>query len=210
MTFLELCKRLRQEVGAAGTGPAAVTGQHGEYQRLIGWIKQAWHELQLERREWRFAWAEASIDLDPDFRDYSPPGDIDHWDAETVRIGSNRLRVIEWSMFRERFRDDSNGDKPAVITRLPNGTLRLDTTPATADTLMFEYFRTPQELTANGDTPRMPEEYHLLIVYRAMLAYALYENAPEVAQAARIGEQQILPQMMLRELPQMKLGGPLA
>ncbi|MDR5867927.1 phage adaptor protein [Halomonas koreensis] len=212
MTFLELCQRLRQEVGAAGTGPAAVTGQHGEYQRLIGWVAQAWREIQLERRNWRFAWAEASVALDPDFREYSPPADIDRWDAATLRAGSHPLVELEWEIFRERYRSDSGRDHPTVITRMPNGNLRLDTPPPAANTtLSFEYFRTPQTLAANGDTPRMPGHYHMLIVYRAMLSYALYENAPEVAQKAQRGEQSVMTAMEHAELPAMDVfGGPVA
>ncbi|MBH8578792.1 hypothetical protein [Bisbaumannia pacifica] len=210
MTFLELCQRLRQEVGAAGTGPAAVTGQHGEYQRLVSWVATAWQEIQLERRHWRFAWAEASVTLDPAFRDFAGPADLDRWEADTLRIDGTRIHELPWAMFRERYRQDSEAERPTVITRLPDDTLRLDTTPAAAGALTFEYYRLPQTLTANGDVPRMPEAYHLLIVYRAMLAYALYENAPEVAQQARVGEQQIMPEMLRRELPEAKLGGPLA
>lgn len=210
MTFLELCQQLRQEVGAAGTGPAAVTSQHGEYQRLVSWVQTAWREIQLERRNWRFAWAEASIELDPEFRDFAAPDDLDRWEADTLRIDGERIHELPWTMFRARHRQDSGAERPSVIARLPNGTLRLDTTPASSGTLTFEYFRTPQALTANGDVPRMPEAYHMLIVYRAMLAYSLYENAPEVAQSARVGEQRILPEMLLRELPAPALGGPLA
>lgn len=211
MTFLELCQRLRQEVGAAGTGPAAVTGQHGEYQRLIGWIAQAWLELQLERRQWRFAWAEAEIELDPAFRDFSPPADLGHWEAATLRVGDQRLSALDWPTFRDRYRADSGHERPTAITQLPDGTLRLDTTPPDAGPLTFEYYRSPQVLAANGDTPRMPEHFHMLIVYRAMLSYALYENAPEVAQKAQLAEQGVMIAMEHSELPDMEIfGGPLA
>lgn len=210
MNFLQLCKRLRQEVGAAGDGPAAVTGQHGEYQRLIDWVRQAWLEIQQEQHEWRFNWAEASIELDAGFREYSPPADLDRWDAATLRVHDRRLCETPWTIFRERFREDSDREWPSTITRIPNGNLRMDTSPAQLSWLTFEYWRTPQELKANIDEPRLPEQYHMVIVYRAMLAYALYENAPEVATAAREGETKIMAEMMRRELPAVDVGGPLA
>ncbi|MGQ7248289.1 phage adaptor protein [Halomonas sp. V046] len=209
MNFLQLCKRLRQEVGAAGDGPAAVTGQHGEYQRLIDWVRQAWLEIQQEQDEWRFNWAQASIELDADFREYSPPVDLDRWDRSTLRVNGRPLREVAWSVFRDWYREDSEREWPTDITRLPNGNLRMDSSPAQLSWLTFEYWRTPQQLVANIDQPRMPSQYHMVIVYRAMLAYALYENAPEVATAARAGETKITAEMMRRELPAVEIGGPL-
>jgi hypothetical protein len=210
MTFLELCQRLRQEVGAAGTGPAAVSGQNGEYARLIGWVQQAWNEIQLERRRWRFSWAEASIDVEPPFREFSPPADLDDWDADTLRIGSNPLRALAWSDFREMYRDDSGQQRPSTITITPDGNFRLDTSPEAIGRLTFEYWRTPQALVNGGDEPRLHERYHMVIIYRAMLFYALYESAPEVATRAQQGEGELMRAMGSRELGRIQLGGPLA
>ncbi|MCG7598405.1 hypothetical protein MHM84_01235 [Halomonas sp. McH1-25] len=209
MTFLELCQRLRREVGAAGAGPASVVGQNGEYLRLIGWIQQAWHEIQTERRDWRFAWAEAEIELSPEFRDYPVPDDFEHWIAETLRIGNDRLCLMGWDEFRERFREPSNAAAPQVITLLPDNRIRLDTPPATTATLRFEYFRTPQTLAENNDVPRLPARYHMLIVYRAMMQYALFENAPEVLQQGSANAARLMSEMEISELPAMELGGPL-
>jgi len=212
VTFLELCQRLRQEVGAAGSGPASVSSQHGEYARLVSWVQQAWREIQLERHRWRFAWAEASIETAPDFRTYSPPADLDEWDESTLMCAGNQLKAWPWGEFRKRYAFDSGQESPGAITRKPDGTIILDASPAAENQpLTFEYWRTPQVLTEGGDVPRLPERYHMVIVYRAMLYYALYENAPEVAQAARNGESTILTEMEKLELPAMDIfGGPVA
>lgn len=208
MTFLELCRRLRQEVGAAGAGPASVSSQSGEYARLVAWIQQAWHEIQLERHRWRFAWAEAAIATEPGFRAYSPPEDLDEWDEATLKCSGRTLRVLSWGEFRERHSGDSGRAHPRDITQKPDGTLVLDTSPEQPDQLLtFEYWRTPQTLTGGTDVPRLPERYHMVIVYRAMLYYALYENAGEVAQAARSGEAKILTEMEKLELPSMDIFG---
>ena len=53
-TYLQLCVKLRQEVLAAGTGPSAVTGQVGEYKRIVDWIAQADEEVQQEQDHWNF------------------------------------------------------------------------------------------------------------------------------------------------------------
>lgn len=210
MTFLELCQRYRQEVGAAGSGPAAVTGQNGEYKRLIDWIVQAWREIQMDEARWFFSWAQASVDVDASFRDYSPPTNMGVWDATTLYLGEQKLAAMDWDVFKVRYREDSQAPVPTVITQLPDGTLRLDTTPSAAGKLTFDYFRTPQELVNASDTPRLPKQYHMLIVYRAMQYYALYENAPEVMSAARRGDEELLDKLMQRQTPPVTLGGPLA
>ncbi len=203
MTFLELCQQLRQETGAAGRGPAGVSGQSGEYARLIGWVRAAWREIQLERRRWRFAWAEDSVEVETGFRDYPLPQDLDDWDEETVRLDGDKLCVLPWEDFRERFHDPVGKVQYAAI--LPYGRLRLNAHPEQAGVITFEYWRTPQELVEGDDKPRMPSRYHLAIVYRAMLQYGLYENAPEVVQQARVNYQEILSAMEVAELPEMTL-----
>ncbi|MFC0268577.1 phage adaptor protein [Kushneria aurantia] len=209
MTYLELCQRLRQEVGAAGTGPANVNGQSGEYARLIGWVDQAWREIQAARTEWRFAWAEGAVELTPEFRDYSVPDDMARWLPETLRIGTDSVHALEYAESRERFRTPG-GSAPWLATLLPDGRIRLDSFPREVSLLTFEYYRTPQVLTANSDAPRLPERFHLLIVYRAMIQYGLYENAPEVVQQGARNSQQMMMDMESSELPPLALAGALA
>lgn len=210
MTFLELCQRLRQEVGAAGTGPATVTGQNGEMQRLVGWIQQAWRELQTERRGWRFAWTEGEVELSVGFRDYALPSDFEHWIKDTLRIGDDSLRALDYVDFRRLYRTPASEQSIGAACITPDFKLRLSSLPTTDTALGFEYYRTPQELTDNGDVPRMPARFHLLIVYRAMIQYGLYENAPEVVQQGNSNATQMMDDLMMSELPPIEITGALA
>jgi hypothetical protein len=215
MTFLELCQRLRQEVGAAGAGPASVTGQHGEYARLIGWIQQAWLEIQNLRQDWRFAWAEGVIPMEDGYRDYALPDDFAHFIPETIFLDDTPLTLLPYRVFRRLYRK-SSPDRPRHITVTPGDVLRLasaiqiDASPGEGEVLSFEYYRAPQALTANTDVPRLPEPYHMLIVYKAMMQYGLYENAPEVIQQGSTQAQPLLTQLHNRELPAVGLAGALA
>jgi hypothetical protein len=209
MTFLELCQRLRQEVGAAGSGPASVSAQHGEYARFVSWVPQAWLEIQLSRHSWRFTWAEASVPVEIGLRTYSPPADLGTWDKATLKCNDRTLLAQRWAEFRKHDVQDSD-TYPRFITQRPDGVLVLDSSPDQDGQVTFEYWRTPQALIEGGDAPRLPDRYHMVIVYRAMLYYGLYENAPEVVQAARSGEAGILQEMVAMELPPMTPGGPLA
>jgi len=204
MTFLDLCQRLRQEVGAAGNGPAAVTSQSGEYARFVSWIRTAWQEIQNERR-WAFDWVRGEVDLNTLDTTYPLPNDFDAWESETLQFAGDRIEVVPW---HELDKDVAGTFGRVAIA--PDGVLHLNAPPSNAGNLTFEYWRTPQELAAAADVPRMPARFHMVIVYRAMLQYALYENASEVAQQASLNEARLINRMMESQLPVIDLPEPLA
>jgi hypothetical protein len=126
-----------------------------------------------------------------------------------LKCNGRTLLARRWDEFRKHDVQDG-GAYPRFITQKPDGVLVLDASPDQDGQVTFEYWRTPQALIEGGVSPRLPERYHMVIVYRAMLYYGLYENAPEVVQAARSGEAKILHEMVAMELPPMTPGGPLA
>jgi len=209
MTFLELCQRLRQEVGAAGNGPTNVTGQTGEYARLAGWIQQAWLEIQLERLDWRFQWAQGQVEVTPDFINYSLPADFRKWRPDTLKINGDQLRVAEWDDYRDTY-PEPTAYPPGVVTISPDRVMWLNGYPPKTCNVTFEYWRTPQPLTTNTDVPRLPERYHMALVYRAMIQYALYENAPEVVEQARRNDMQMMQRLVNDQIPDVTLGASLA
>jgi hypothetical protein len=56
----------------------------------------------------------------------------------------------------------------------------------------------------------MPERFHMAIVYRAMIQYGLYENAPEVVQQARINDASAMINLVNSQLPRIGAPEPLA
>jgi hypothetical protein len=92
----------------------------------------------------------------------------------------------------------------------PNGQLYLNATPDTDYTLFGEYYAKPQELAENDDVPLLPSHYHMLIVYKAMMLYAGYENAPDVFAAGQLHYQQMLADLEQDQLPSMTMPGAIA
>lgn len=209
MTFLELCQTLRREVGAAGTGPANVEGQTGEYARLIEWVRNAWLRIQERHERWRFAWAEGTLEVEPAFREYDLPAEVAVVDYDALYLGETKLTVVDWRQFREDFREPS-GAQIRRVSFSPDGKLRLEAFPTATGVVSFEYWREPQRLQSNNDTPRCPEPYQLAIVYAAMVQYGLYENAPEVVQQAQANYAGVYQELVNRELPAVHIQGPLA
>jgi hypothetical protein len=76
--------------------------------------------------------------------------------------------------------------------------------------IMGEYQTKATNLVADTDVPEMPEAYHLMIVYKAMQSYGLYEAAPEVLSRGQIEYQKLLTQIEREQIPDVYLGQPLA
>jgi hypothetical protein len=193
MNFLQLCQTLRREAGVSGTGPSSVTGQSGEYLRLVNWINQAWNEIQLMRPDWRFMWRQGSFTTIAGAADYSQASighEIVQYDLDGIVLtdgnGAKRdLIYIPYYEWKARFSQSTftNG-VPTWVTDMPDGGLRLTVPPDDTYGVTFDYYSEPIPLVANTDEPGMPERYHMLIVHKAMMYYAGYESAPEVLQDA--------------------------
>jgi hypothetical protein len=73
---------------------------------------------------------------------------------------------------------------------------------------MFQ--RGAQPLTADGTTPDMPADFHDIIVYYAMERYAANSVAPEVLARAKLEGGRLMRALEQSQLPQIRMGRPLA
>jgi hypothetical protein len=209
VNFLQLSQKLRQEVGGSGNGPSTVLSQSGENQLYVGWIHDAWLGIQNSREKWKFMWAQGSLSLVLDNQVYSLPADLKGIDECSARINGYQLIELKYEAFRDHF-PKANQGRPTYFCILPNGQFKVNTLPDQAYLITFDYYKNPQILAANTDVPWLPTEYHLLIVFEAMLSYGGYENASEVYQSARTKYDQLIMDVEIKLLPQIELAGPLA
>jgi hypothetical protein len=202
MNFLELCQRLRQDTGSIGTGPETVTSQSGNDARLVSWIRSAWQEIQTERR-WLFDWTQGGVTLNTSDTQYAMPTDLDVWEPNTLAFDGRKIDVLPWAELEA-------APRFTAAALAPDGSLHLNAKPDTAGILTFEYWRTPQNLIANTDVPRMPERFHMAIVYRAHKQYGFYESAPEAVEIATINEDKVMNNLTRSQLPHVDLPESLA
>jgi hypothetical protein len=218
MTYLELCQQLRQDCGVSGTGPLSVTNQTGENKRLVDWIKNAWLELQLSKREWLFLRGSFSFTTTIAKQSYTPTEAgittrFRNWETNSMRMGKTALGDrdeiclphIPYETFRAIYLTGNQSlGRPLEFTTAPQLDIALGHIPDDVYTVRGEYYKKPQMLSQNGDIPDMPEEYHSLIVYKAMEKYALFESAPEVLQNAKMFGEPMLSALMTDQLPQFQ------
>lgn len=217
MNFLQLVQRLSQEAQIPGNGPSAVVGQTGENRNLVNWIKTSWQEIETAHKEWKWRQKEFSFETQTGVAAYTPAmigidSDFSSWNITRMRLftttmpGSDALPVPPWTYddYERYYRIASQAPgRPVIFAERPNDqALVLGPTPRTAEyTMAGWYYTAPQELVLPTDVPRMPAEFHMLIVYDALLKYAGREAAGEIYEDARRQRRQLMTRLEDHQLP---------
>lgn len=207
MNFLQLCQRLRQETGIADSGPSAVTGQTGDMKRLVDWVNESWVRLQSSRKDWDWLWANTTVTLLGGSNLVACPTAVD--EIVEITYDGNALRHISYSDFREGYRTVGPGT-PSVFAIRPDNKLIFNAQPDSSITLNVEYYAKPAYMSLGTDAPAMPERYHMLIVWMALIEYGLFDEAPELSQKGRVNYEQIFAELELDQTPEVSLPGALA
>lgn len=201
MNYIGLVRELSKLTGVTAGAPASVVGTSGEAARYVEWIKRANHQIQSRWANWKFHWRQISLVADP-AQQYIEVAELpdDMASVDSARIGGRVLAIDEYETSHIN-PDSSATGTPTTLTRMPDGRLRLFPIPQAAETLVIDYYRTPQTLAANDDVPLLPERFHDVIVYWALGEYALYESAPEMLEQARTYLAERLPKLEAACLP---------
>lgn len=209
MNFLELAQRLRQECGGSGSGPASVTTATAEDRLWVDYTNQAYLELQELRPNWDWMWASTSIPVVAGTDVYALASPTIQRDS--LRIDGSRLGYRGWREFQAVYGGaPKETRKPNIYTIRPDKNLVLNALPDADYTLAYEHYTLPELMAANTDIPKVPERYRMILVWSAMMAYGLYDNAPEVIQRGKAAYDQALALLSRDSLPEVELPGPLA
>lgn len=195
MTYIELVNRCKSECGIAGNPITLLTGNSNEITRLAGWVSSAWVDIQQERQDWRFMRKPFTVNTVANTQSYSASdasiSDFSKWKDDSFRIyrtadgEDNEQFLTHWKDYSE-FRDfylfsslRSQRGQPNDIVIDPDDNLLLGYTPDDIYTVIGEYYRSPQVLTLATDTPIIPSEFHMIIVYETMISYGYFNVASE-------------------------------
>ena len=206
-TYLELVQDLHDEVGAAGTQPQGVTGLSGEAQRLANWIKRADEFVQLKWTNWKFLRNEFTVSntTTQGVATLSAPTGIRYWDEKTFTIippGDTEkypINVVEYDKAKRDILDTTEGYIDRIIL-MPDNSLKFEPVPDGVYTINADYYVRPTLLAASTDVSAIPEEFHRVILGRAMILYANFESAPEIKDQ---GEEIYVEQLALLENDQL-------
>ena len=201
-----------------------------EYYRLIDWTNEAWMYLQSFRPDW--LWMRKSMSfptstlvptysiadmkaLTPSFTDFG------NWQPNTFRnyvttVGQQSEIMMEhigYESWRDTYAFGAprfTSTRPLEVAIGPGQSLNLGPTPITGYTVSGDYFSVPTEMAADADTPALPTQFHMAIVYKAMMFYGASESATEVYQEGEVEFAKMLRGIADQQLNKISAGGALA
>ena len=223
---------------SSATTPTTVVSQTGQLKDIVDWAASAYTDLQASRTNWR--WLRSTFTLDTTASDdtyaYSDaavtdsrlpaaisrfsrwcPLDSDGYSnvksyLTSGGVGSEAyLQYLPWNYFRDIYKKgtQTNG-QPLHFTIDPQDNIIIGPKPDAIYTVTGEYQRSAQTLALDADTPEMPADYHMVIVWNALLDYAGKAAAPEVFTRAQVKAAPIMRMLETNQLPEITFGGTLA
>lgn len=220
MNYLQLAQRLAVEAGS-GANISTVVAASGEAGRMANWISAAWDDLQLERPDWYWMRAEFSFPTVASDYKYSSTdaGIADRfgiWDIDSMRAyqtNKNDELGLSWMAYDD-FRSayligPQTQSRPLIVSVDPAMNLLFGPIPNLVYTITGEYYKAPQTLAVDDDVPELPAQYHMAIVYRALMLYARYEAAAEIYSDAEMNYKRFLRRIELNQLPTVEVAGTL-
>jgi len=227
MNFLQIVQRTARECGIAGVGPATVLGQTGEAGKLVGWVQDAWNDIQTAHQMWEFLRTTASFATVAGQAVYTPlqcgiaAGTFGMWARNTFRnydtaagIGSEiEMDFTQYESWRSAY--DLGALKlartrPIEVTITPAKAVGLGPYPDAGYTITGDYYTAPVILTADADIPAMPAQFHMAIVWKACMSYGAFEAAPEVYQRGELEFSKLMMRLTADQLDEMTFPGALA
>jgi len=225
MTYLEMCQRLRLEAGIAGSGPTSVVSQTGELGRIVDWVATANDDIQNSNATWRFLQTSFDFSTVASIQNYAP-ADVSITDLASWKFGRSDdftvyssvadeqyLIYVPWNDFKGSYlfgTSRSQTDKPTIVTIKPDNSMSFYATPDAVYTVTGEYYKKAEELTADADESLIPSQFHMIVVWRALMLYGAYSGAADAFTHGSNEYNTLLRKLNKSELPRMTWGSPLA
>lgn len=225
MTFLEMCQRLRLEAGIPGSGPASVIGQTGQLEKVVEWILSAYENIQNVYTTWNFLRNDFTFPTIANIQNYTPTA-VDLTELATWKAKENNdltiyssvsdeqyLTVVPWDEFKAVYMfgtSRTQTGRPTVAAIKPDNSMSLWPIPDAVFTVTGEYYKKAQTLSVNTDTPIIPSQFHMAIVWRALMYYGADYAAEEKYSHGQNEYKNLLRKLEKNQLPKFLYGEPLA
>lgn len=225
MNLLQLTQAVKRESGLTGGGPTSFATATGDDLRMFYWVSWAWRDIELMHETWLWRRGEAtattsgSRTLSPtddfglaDFARWMQPDDIYRPTCYRVSDGvasERELYWLEYNAFRKAFEIGSHtaGGLQSWASK-PDGSMLVGPTPDAAHVVRAQYIKRHVALESAADpdaaTPGMPEDFHMLIVWNALMQYGGFDAAAEVWQRAERNYNSMISALLQSQLQPMR------
>ena len=197
MNFFEICKEVARDSGTVAGIPnfTTVAGATGRVAQVVGWVRDAWIDIQNERQDWLWLRERFEAPLTIAQMEYSPAElgitrfaawipDRRDWqtmtlhDPELGRADEGAIEMISFDEWRRRFdRGVHDANRPHTWASSPQRKLCVGNKPDKAYVIRGEYRKSAQRLLVDADTPEMPEQFHRLIIAESIRLMARSDEA---------------------------------
>jgi hypothetical protein len=194
-------------MGLGGSGPSATTGQTGEMLQVVNWVDDAWQRIQSSRN-WDWLWEASTVTILATTN--TTAGSIPA--SRYIKDGCTDSNGVEyayvpWLQFRREYPTALiAAGAPSVWTIRPDKAFTVNAKPTTNKTFNVERYKNPTAMTADGDTPALPTEHHMLIVWRAVMLYAGHDEANVLYNHAQAEYRKVLSAMGATDSPAVAWG----
>lgn len=225
MNYLQLVSRLRRRCRVIGADPTSFTNLPEEYQRLKDWINEAWMDIQTTREDWLWMRSSCSFTTVNGQAEYTAAQagvtDLGFWARDTFRnydttVGVTSEILMAYTTYQD-WRDTYQFgatrvaySRPVEVTITPSLSLAFGPIAASGYTITGDYYRQPSEMVVTTDEPALPSQFHMLLVYRAMMYYGASESAPEVYEEGAAEFRKMLARLSAAQLTNVMMAGALA
>lgn len=223
MDKLALVRRLCSECGITDSGgPSTTLAQTGEYLRAVNWVDQANSDIQNTHSTYEFLRTEFSGSISGATNEYTAAAlgitDFGTWEKNDFRVYSaisdeSIVCYVPWAEFRMHYMlgtARTQTGRPIVFTVKPDKKVRIFPVPDAAYTLVGEYFKAPIAMADDDDEPPFPEQFHMGVVWRAMMFYGSYSSEADKYAMGKDEYKKVIRGLERDQLPPITWAEPIA
>jgi len=233
MTWLDLVNRVKLEAGGSGAELTSLGGTLSqENTRFKAWVNEAWKDVQKASRHWKFMLSDFSFTTVVAQQSYTaatlstPLPLFKNWKRDTFRAYTTAtgfpdeqiLGFLDYPTFRNLYiygNMRTVEGRPVLFSIDQDKDLVIGPLPDVGYTINGQYYRKASGFTADGSTPQttapaFDDDFDMVIVWKALESYAIYESAQEVLTRALREGAPLMSQLRNDQLPEMNYGPPLA
>lgn len=199
MNYLQLAQRVNRESGTASgdSSPSTVVSQTGRLLKICDMTATAYQELQSAYADWLWLRAQFSGNTTANTSRYTPasfnltrhsrwittPRTTTIYLTATGVSDEGNLDYLTYDQWRQLYDwGTQTPNRPRHYAVSPTQEFCLGPVPDATYTVRGEYQKSAQVLAANADIPEMPADYHMLIVWNALLHLSEFDEggAPQM------------------------------
>jgi len=199
MTFLELTRKVQTMCGLQGQIDS-VDGLTGEYYKMVDYVRMAYEDIQMERKEWKFRQGEYDLTLTS--TENTVDGDLAaEW--KNLYYNNRPLKYIHYTEYLQRGSDDPR--LPSFWTVVPETHQIILNTLDEDYEIKVRYIKQLDEFISSTSIPILPSHFHLLIAYTGARDFTSYLGDPGLEDKYAFKSDVLMGQMLRSQVEAKKM-----